>query len=157
MSPDVARCPLGHQITPGWEPLLPSLVRCTVTGMQVSELGRVQDAQTSSSPWQTKPASFTERFPCSFSLTDPLCCTLYLKGNTLAFQNHFQFLKLSAVACLQAKPDSFGDDTAWFKNLVLPGDQPPRLSYLTSGNRRAEWVQCTSLLTNLLESIYWVT
>ena len=72
----------------------------------------------------------------------------------LAFQNHFQFLKLSAVTCLQAKPDSFGDDTAWFKNLVLPGDRPPCLSYLTSGNRRAERVQSTSLLTNLLESIH---
>lgn len=154
---NVSRC---RQMSPGapnhpWlRTTLRGLARRTVTGMQVSELGRVQDTQTSSSPWQTKPPSFTERFPSSFSLTDPLCCTLYLKGNTLAFQNHFQFLKLSAVACLQAKPDSFGDDAAWFKNLVLPGDRPPRLSYLTSGNRRAERVQRTSLLTNLLESIY---
>ena len=104
---NVSRC---CQMSPGapnhpWlRTTLPRLARRTVTGMQVSELGRVQGTQTSSSPWQTKPPSFTERFPSSFSLTDPLCCTLYLKGNTLAFQNHFQFLKLSAVACLQAIP-----------------------------------------------------
>lgn len=63
----------------------------------------------------------------------------------------------SADACLQAKSDSFGDASAWFKNLALPGYQAPCLNYLTSGNRRAEWVQCTSTLTNRLESIMWVT
>lgn len=32
-----------------------------------------------------------KRFPSSFSLTDPVMLHLIFKGNTLAFQNHFQF------------------------------------------------------------------
>lgn len=64
----------------------------------------------------------------------------------------------SAVACLQEKAGSLGDDSEWFKDSVLLGTlASTHLNYLTSGNRRTEWVQRISPLTNLLESITWVT
>lgn len=90
-----------------------------------------------------------------FSPTDQLFCTLF-KWKGTGLPERFPVFETPCGCMFTGKVGLTGDDYAWFKNLVLPGVLVS-MSELFDIWQQENWVQHTSPLTNLLESITWVT